>query len=58
LLPEHVEMLTCLKDWDLGARKQQHAPVDKELEEHFSNLFLDEEEGSGGGAAVAGAGGG
>jgi hypothetical protein len=51
-------MLTCLKDWDLGARKQQHAPVDKELEEHFSNLFLDEEEGSGGGAAVAGAGGG
>ena len=58
LLPEHVEMLTCLKDWDQGARKQQHAAVDKDLEELFNNMFLDEGEGSGGAdAAGAGAGG-
>ena len=54
LLPEHVEMLTCLKDWDQGARKEQHAPEDKGLEELFDSLFLDEGEGSGGAAAGAG----
>ena len=48
LLPEHVEMLTCIKDWEQGARREQHTPEDLELEEAFNNLFLDEQgEGSG-----------
>ena len=52
LLPETIEMLTCLKDWELGEKREQHATADnKELEEAFKNLYLDEDEG---GAAVAG----
>jgi hypothetical protein len=47
LLPEHVEMLTCMKDWDQAVRKEQHAPKDIDLEELFDNLYLDEGEGSG-----------
>jgi hypothetical protein len=46
LLPEHVEMLTCMKDWDQAVRKEQHAPEDIDLEELFDNLYLDEGEGS------------
>ena len=63
MLPEHVEMLTYIKDWDQAARKEQHAPEDTALEELFDNLYLDEGEGSGsgsgsgsGGTAGAGAG--
>ena len=52
LLPETVEMLTCLKDWELGEKRKQHAAADnKELEEAFKNLYLDEDEG---GATAAG----
>jgi hypothetical protein len=52
LLPETVEMLTCLKDWELGEKIEQHAAADnKELEEAFKNLYLDEDEG---GAVAAG----
>jgi len=41
-----------LKDWELGEKREQHAAADnKELEEAFKNLYLDEDEG---GAAVAG----
>jgi hypothetical protein len=47
-LLENVEMLTCIKDWELGARREQHAVNGPELEEAFKNLYLDEEEGSGG----------
>ncbi|XP_066358138.1 zinc finger BED domain-containing protein RICESLEEPER 2-like [Miscanthus floridulus] len=43
LLPENVEMLTCIKDWELGARREQHEAEDPELEEAFKNLYLDEE---------------
>ena len=46
---ENVEMLTCIKDWELGARREQHEAKDTELEEAFENLYLDEEEASGGG---------
>jgi hypothetical protein len=49
LLPEHVEMLTCMKDWDQAVRKEQHAPEDIDLEDMFDNLYLDEGEGSGSG---------
>jgi hypothetical protein len=48
LLPENVEMLTCIKDWELGARREQHAIDSLEHEKAFKNLYLDEEEGSGG----------
>ena len=42
-------MLTCIKDWKLGARREQHEAEDTELDEAFENLYLDEEEASGGG---------
>jgi hypothetical protein len=49
-------MLTCIKDWELGARREQHEAEDPELEEAFKNLYLDEEESGGsGGTGDAGA---
>ena len=54
LSPENVEMLTCIKDWELGARREQHEVEDTELDEAFENLYLDEEEATvGGGDAVS-----
>jgi hypothetical protein len=45
LKPEHVEMLTLLKDWELGEKREQHGAADtKEIEDAFQNLFLDEPE--------------
>jgi hypothetical protein len=41
-------MLTYIKDWELGTRREQHAIDSLELEETFKNLYLDKEEGSGG----------
>ena len=43
LLPENVEMLALIKDWELGETRQQHAVDNPELEEAFENLYLDEE---------------
>ena len=51
-MPENVEMLTRIEDWELGARREQHEAEDTKLKEAFKNLFLDEEEGAGGGAAM------
>jgi ribosomal protein L4 len=46
LLPETVEMLTCLKDWELGEKRKQHSAADnKELEDAFKNLYLDKPDG-------------
>jgi hypothetical protein len=42
LLPEHVEMLCCIKDWELGDKRLQHNAENKELEEAFEKLYLDE----------------
>jgi hypothetical protein len=39
-LPENVEMLTCMEDWDQATRKEQHAPEDIDLEELFHNLYV------------------
>jgi hypothetical protein len=39
---ETVEMLVCIKDWELGQHRAQHAVVDNELEESFKDLWLDE----------------
>ena len=59
LLPEHVEMLTCMKDWEQAVRTEQHAPEDVDLEEAFKNLFLDEQgEGSGTSSGSGGTAGG
>jgi hypothetical protein len=46
LLPETIEMLTCLKDWELGEKREQHSATDnKELEDTFKNLYLNEPDG-------------
>jgi hypothetical protein len=62
LLPEHVEMLTCIKDWDQATRKEQHTVVDKDLEELFKNLWIGdpppEPEGTGSGSGRGSGGGG
>ena len=62
LLPETVEILTCIKDWELGERRLQHAVDNQELEDSFKNLYLDEDEsraaaGTIGAGAISGAGG-
>ena len=41
LKPETVEMLTCIKDWELAEARLQHNVEDKELEEAFEELYLD-----------------
>jgi hypothetical protein len=46
---EIVEMLICIKDWEQGQEKGQHTVEDKELEDYFKNLWLDEEAASGAG---------
>ena len=43
---ETVEMLVCIKDWELGQQRAQHAVVDNELEESFKDLWLDEGAGA------------
>jgi hypothetical protein len=54
LLLENMEMLTCIKDWEQRAAREQHVPEDPEIEEAFKNLFLDENgDGSGSGGTAA-----
>ncbi|WVZ65551.1 hypothetical protein U9M48_014896 [Paspalum notatum var. saurae] len=43
LRPEMVEMLLCIKDWELGDARMQHTVEDKEMEAAFENLYLDVE---------------
>ena len=43
LLPEIVEMLAYIKDWELGESRLQHAVDNQELEDSFKNLYLDED---------------
>jgi hypothetical protein len=41
LLPEHVEMLACIKDWEVGDRRLQHDAIvvdNQAIEESFKNL--------------------
>ena len=47
-------MMTCTKDWELGAIRKQYEAEDTEFEEAFENMYLDEEEATGGGAPVVG----
>ena len=56
LLSENVEMLACIKDCELGAKREQHDADNPELHQSFQNMYLDEDEGNGGtGDAAAGA---
>ena len=41
LKPEMVEMLTCIKDWEVVEARLQHMVEDKEFEEVFEELYLD-----------------
>ena len=43
LLPETIEMLSCIKDWELGKKRLQHAIDNQELEDSFENLYLNED---------------
>ena len=47
-------MLTCIKDWELGERRLEHAIDNQELEDSFKNLYLDEDEAGASRGAVAG----
>jgi len=48
-------MLTCIKDWEQGAPREQHKAQDFELEDKFKNLYMDEVgEGSGSGTGSGG----
>ena len=38
-----MEMLTCIKDWELGERRLQHVVDNQELEDSFKNLYLDKD---------------
>lgn len=46
LAPEMVEMLLCMKDWELGEARGQHCTQDQELEDAFEGLYLDEPQGA------------
>ena len=37
-------MLSCIKDWELGERRLQHAVDNQELKDSFKNLYLDVDE--------------
>jgi hypothetical protein len=41
LMPEMVEMLTRIKDWEAAEARLQQSVEDKELEESFEDLYLD-----------------
>jgi hypothetical protein len=40
---ETIEMLVCMKDWELGQQRGQHTVEDKDLEDYYKNLWLDDE---------------
>ena len=53
-----MEMLACIKDWELGESILQHDVDNQELEDSFKNLYLDEDTngvaGTAGSSGVAG----
>jgi hypothetical protein len=38
------ELLTCIKDWEEGNAKTKHTFENKELEDSFSELYLEDEQ--------------
>jgi len=57
LLPKTVEMLACIKDWELGESRLQHTVDNRELEDSFKNLYLDDDADGAAGTASAGSSG-
>ena len=53
-LLETMEMLACIKDWELGESRLQHTVDNQELEDFFKNLYLDDD--ADGAAGIVGAG--
>jgi hypothetical protein len=39
-----MEMISCLKDWELGATRWQHEVENAELLFAFQHLFIDEDQ--------------
>ena len=46
LTSDMVEMLSYLKNWELGAVRQQHEVENEELLSAFEDLFIDEDHGA------------
>jgi hypothetical protein len=38
-----MDLLVCIKDWELGQQRAQHAVVDTEIVESFKETWLDKE---------------
>jgi hypothetical protein len=49
LTSDMVEMISCLKDWEPGAARQQHEVENEEVLSAFQELFIDEDQATGGG---------
>jgi hypothetical protein len=49
-------MLACIKDWELGERRLQHAVDNQELEDSFKNLYLDKDASGSASASTSGVG--
>jgi hypothetical protein len=49
LRSDRVEMISCLKDWELTAARQQHEVENEEPLSAFEDLFIEEDQGAGGG---------
>jgi hypothetical protein len=49
LRSDMVEMISCLKDWELSTARQQHEVENEELLSAFEDLFIKEDQGAGGG---------
>jgi hypothetical protein len=44
LTSDMVQMMSCLKDWELRAARQQHEVENEELLSAFQELFIDEDQ--------------
>jgi hypothetical protein len=44
LRSDMVEMISCLKDWELAAARQQHELENEELLSAFEDLFIEEDQ--------------
>jgi len=56
-LPETVEMMACITDWELEESILQHTVDNQELEDSYKNLYLDDDaDGAAGTAGSSGAG--
>ena len=56
-MPETLEMLAYIKDWELGESRLQHTVDNQELKDSFKNLYLDDDvDGAAGTTGSSGAG--